>query len=88
MDTNRWDSDGDGVSNPSESIAGTPPLVDEAALLEVREMPDIFQFITIREVSEYYELSIPKALVINIGKSVLPIAMESYRRNILRAPWE
>ena len=30
FDTNRWDSDGDGVSNLSESIAGTNPLGNDA----------------------------------------------------------
>ena len=30
FDTDRWDSDGDGVSNLSESIVGTNPLVSNA----------------------------------------------------------
>lgn len=56
--TNVWDSDKDGISNLDESIAGTNPLVDESALLDIRESLD-FSVIGNYSVN-YYEARLPE----------------------------
>lgn len=48
FDTERWDSDNDGVSNLNELLNGTDPLLDETTQLEVRE--------------SYHDLTIPEAV--------------------------
>ncbi len=58
FDTSAWDSDNDGISNLDESIAGTNPLLDESALLEVRESLD-FSVIGIYSINSY-EARIPE----------------------------
>lgn len=58
FDTGVWDTDNDGISNFEESIAGSNPLVDENALLDVRESPD-FSTIGIYSL-DFYESQIPE----------------------------
>jgi len=58
FDSSAWDTDNDGISNLDESIAGTNPLLDESALLDVRESLD---FSTIGNYSlNFYESRIPE----------------------------
>lgn len=58
FDASVWDTDNDGISNFDESIAGTNPLIDENALLDVRESPD---FSTVGNYSfGFYESQIPE----------------------------
>lgn len=64
FDTERWDSDNDGVSNIDELINGTNPLLDETTQLEVRES---YHDLTIPEavgalsyISSYYEEILPE----------------------------
>lgn len=57
FDTNQRDDDNDGVNNLAELIAGTDPLVDESALLEVR---DSIVVQSVNLVSGYYETRIPE----------------------------
>jgi len=37
FDIDRWDTDGDGVSNLNELLAGNDPLIDESQSLEIRD---------------------------------------------------
>ena len=58
FNTSTWDSDNDGISNLDESITGTNPLLDESALLDVRESLD---FSTIGHYSvNLYEALMPE----------------------------
>lgn len=64
FDTERWDSDNDGVSNINELINGTDPLLDETTQLEIRES---YHDLTIPEavgalsyISSYYEEILPE----------------------------
>ncbi len=56
FDTEKWDNDGDGVSNLEESIVGTNPMLDDTVQLEVRTSLDFSQI-------GYYSLSSFEPLV-------------------------
>ena len=51
FNTEQWDTDEDGSSNIAELLAGTDPLVDELALLEVRDTTQIYLGFT----ADYFE---------------------------------
>lgn len=56
--TESWDQDNDGLSNLAELLVGTNPLVNEDALLDLR---DTYFVNSIIPVSEYYELRVPES---------------------------
>ena len=64
FDTDRWDSDGDGISNLNEVLAGNDPLIDESQSLEIRDGFDPFgsesEWVSnLRTYSGIYEANIP-----------------------------
>lgn len=64
FDTERWDSDNDGVSNINELINGTDPLLDETTQLSVRESyhdDTILEAVgALSYISSYYEEVLPR----------------------------
>lgn len=87
FDTARWDTNGDGVSNLDEAIAGSElvavPVVDEENGLELRDSPSIFDIWLIRRVSSYYEESISQERPYYLAtEDIRPLIIDSINRGL------